>query len=37
MTCTNQQIMRLKQMSYKYNKGVAAAKSCLAPTMQRRL
>ena len=27
MTCTNQQVIRLKQMSYKYNKGISAAKS----------
>jgi hypothetical protein len=27
MTCTNQQVIRLKQMSCKYNKEVAAAKS----------
>lgn len=27
MTCTTQQIIRLKQMSHKYNKGTAAAKS----------
>ena len=27
MTCTNQQVIRLKQMSYKYNKEVSAAKS----------
>lgn len=27
MTCTNQQVIRLRQMSYKYNKEISAAKS----------
>lgn len=27
MTCTDQQVIRLKQMSCKYNKEIAAAKS----------
>ena len=36
MTCTNQQIIRLKQMSCKYNKGVAAAKSGMSAKTARK-
>ncbi len=36
MTCTNQQVMRLKQMSCKYNKEVAAAKSGMSAKTARK-
>ena len=36
MTCTNQQIIRLKQMAYKYNKVVAAAKSGMSAKTARK-
>lgn len=36
MTCTDQQIIRLKQMVYKYNKGVAAAKSGMSTKTARK-
>ena len=36
MTCTNQQVMRLKQMSYKYNKETAASKSGMSAKTARK-
>ena len=36
MTCTNQQVMRLKQMSYKYNKEIAASKSGMSAKTARK-
>ena len=36
MTCTTQQIIRLKQMSHKYNKEVAAAKSGMSAKTARK-
>jgi len=36
MSCTNQQVMRLKQMSCKYNKEVAAAKSGMSAKTARK-
>ena len=36
MTCTNEQVMRLKQMSYKYNKETAASKSGMSAKTARK-
>ena len=36
MSCTNQQVMRLKQMSCKYNKEVAAVKSGMSAKTARK-
>ncbi len=36
MTCTTQQIIRLKQMSHKYNKEIAASKSGMSTKTARK-